>query len=68
MIRQGTIGVSISRIREAQSLQIRIEFFNSYNHPSWGAPNNSLGSAAYNTICSQSVPPRQLQFGAKYVF
>lgn len=53
---------------EGHALQIRVEFYNSYNHPSWGAPNNSLGSAANNTIRSQSVPRRQPQFGAKYIF
>ena len=56
------------RLVESHSLQARVEFFNFYNHPSWGAPNNSLGSSAYNTISSQSVPPRQLQFGLKYLF
>lgn len=56
------------RLREGHSLQIRMEFFNSYNHPSWGAPNPQLGSPSYNTISSQSVPPRPLQFGMKYLF
>ena len=55
-------------IREQHALQLRIEIFNLYNHPSWGAPNTSLGTAAFNTISSQSVAPRQLQFGLKYLF
>ena len=55
-------------IREKHSLQARVEFFNLYNHPSWGAPSATVGTAAYNTISSQSVPPRQLQFGLKYLF
>ena len=55
-------------VREGHSLQLRVEFFNAYNHPSWGAPNASFGAAAFNTISSQSVPPRQLQFGLKYLF
>ncbi len=56
------------RILEGHSLQIRVEFFNVYNHPSWGQPNSSMGSSGFNTISSQSVPPRQLQFGVKYLF
>jgi hypothetical protein len=60
--------LKLIRIHERHMLQLRIEMFNLYNHPSWGAPNASLGTAAFNTISSQSVPPRQLQFGLKYLF
>jgi hypothetical protein len=56
------------RLREGHLLQIRTEFFNFYNHPSWGAPSSQLGSPSYNIVSSQSVPPRQLQFGIKYLF
>ena len=56
------------RLAERHSLQIRAEFFNFYNHPSWGPVYPVVGTAAYNTISSQSVPPRQLQFGLKYLF
>ncbi len=52
----------------SRTVYFNVEFFNFYNHPSWGAPNNSLGSSAYNTINSQSVQPRQLQLGLKYLF
>ena len=37
-------------IREQHALQLADRIFNLYNHPSWGAPNTSLGTAAFNTI------------------
>ena len=55
-------------IHERHTLQLRVEVFNVYNHPSWGAPYPLIGTAAFNTITAQSVPPRQLQFGLKYLF
>jgi hypothetical protein len=63
------------------NIQLRIEAFNVFNHPSWGAPNgNILAGAAFpgapanaahqgfGIINSTSIPMRQIQFGLKFAF
>lgn len=49
-------------------LQLRIEAFNATNHPSYGLPVQNLLSPDFGTIGSTVSTPRQLQFGAKFVF
>jgi hypothetical protein len=68
---------------EHHQLQLRFEAFNVLNHPAWGEPNpNILAGAAipgqptgaaragFGVITStlSTVPMRQLQLGAKYIF
>jgi hypothetical protein len=66
---------------ERHALQFRLEAFNVFNHPSWGAPNgNILAGAAFpgapanaarqgfGVISSTAIPMRQLQLGLKYSF
>jgi len=66
---------------EHHALQFRLEAFNVFNHPSWGAPNgNILAGAAFpgaasnaarqgfGVISSTAIPMRQLQLGLKYSF
>jgi Carboxypeptidase regulatory-like domain len=66
---------------ERHNLQVRLEAFNVFNHPSWGAPNgNILAGAAFSgapsnaahqgfgVISSTALPMRQLQLGLKYSF
>ncbi|HEV8369347.1 MAG TPA: TonB-dependent receptor [Pyrinomonadaceae bacterium] len=66
---------------ENHTLQFRLEAFNVFNHPSWGAPNgNILAGAAFpgapanaahqgfGIISSTALPMRQLQLGLKYSF
>lgn len=67
--------------REGHVLQVRLEAFNVFNHPVWGAPNGNVlagatfpGAAAnaahqgFGVISSTALPMRQLQFGLKYSF
>ena len=67
--------------KEGHSLQFRLEAFNVFNHPTWGAPNgNILAGAAFpgapanaahqgfGVISSTAIPMRQLQVGLKYSF
>ncbi len=67
--------------KEGHALQFRLEAFNVFNHPSWGAPNaNILAGAAFpgapanaahqgfGVISSTAIPMRQLQLGLKYSF
>jgi len=59
---------SLARLREATELQVRAEFFNFFNHPQFGVPNNRVDIAQGASITTLSTPMRQLQFGVKLLF
>ncbi len=44
------------RLNERMTLQFRSEFFNTFNHPNFGAPNVSFGAGAFGTITSMKNP------------
>jgi Carboxypeptidase regulatory-like domain/TonB dependent receptor/TonB-dependent Receptor Plug Domain len=46
-------------------VEFRSEFFNAFNHPSFGQPNATVGSASVGVISSTRVNDRQIQFGLK---
>ena len=50
---------------ERISLQLRAEMFNATNHPNWGNPGTTLGTAAFGIVTSNSNLPRQVQIGLK---
>ncbi len=52
---------------ERQRLQFRGEFFNAFNHPSFGNPGSTLGVASFGVI-SGATPGRIIQLGLKYRF
>jgi Carboxypeptidase regulatory-like domain len=67
--------------REHHTLQFRLEAFNVFNHPVWGAPNGNIlagpafpGAPAnaahqgFGVISSTAIPMRQLQLALKYTF
>ncbi len=56
------------RIHENHSLSIRMEAFNSTNHPNWNTPSTDPRSAAVFGVITSARPMRQLQFGLKYLF
>ena len=56
------------RLGGQRRLQIRWEIFNATNHPSYGLPDASLGSADFGTIRSTVSTPRQMQFGVRLLF
>jgi hypothetical protein len=55
-------------IHEQRQVEIRGEFFNFFNHPNFGFPVSSLGSASFGHITSTSTPPRIIQIAAKIYF
>jgi hypothetical protein len=67
-----TFNLALSRefkVRERQSLTLRGEAFNVFNHPNFGNPNNSNPSSnGFGQITSLNGGPRVLQLAAKYSF
>jgi hypothetical protein len=55
-------------LRGSQSIQFRLEAFNTFNQPVWQDPNTSVTSPQYGTINSTRKPMRELQIGFKYIF
>ena len=55
-------------LTESKRLQFRAEFFNATNHPNWGTPGTTLGTAAFGTITSNENLPRVMQLGLKFLY
>jgi hypothetical protein len=56
------------KFKERYAFQLRGEFFNLPNHPSFGNPNTQLGSATFGSINTAASAPRQVQLAAKLTF
>jgi hypothetical protein len=64
----GSIGKKFY-VREKQYIDFRVEFFNLFNHASWGAPGRDITNpGAFGQITTQIQNPRNTQFGLKYYF
>jgi Carboxypeptidase regulatory-like domain len=51
----------------ARALELRAEVFNATNTPPFGAPNTTVGAAAFGTITSAG-DPRVMQLAVKFIF
>ena len=61
--------VKTTRITERQTVQLRTEFFNTFNHPQFNNPGTAISTpATFGVITSSSVNPRLIQFALKYSF
>ena len=56
------------RITETKRLDFRAEFFNALNHTHLGLPNAIIDQPTAGRITSVQAPPRQIQFGLKFIF
>lgn len=56
------------RVSETKAFQFRAEFFNFTNHPNWGNPGTTFGTAAFGTITSNENLPRVMQLGLKFLY
>jgi len=54
-------------IRESARIQIRADFFNSFNHTQFGNPSGRYGNSVFGRITSARAP-RIMQLGAKLVW
>ncbi len=57
-----------TQLRESADLQFRAEFFNIFNHPTFGGPNTSPTSSQFGRISSQANLPRAIQLGLRLAF
>jgi len=53
---------------ERARLQLRFEFFNIFNTPSFTNPTAVFGTATFGNINSTLIPNRQFQVAAKVIF
>ena len=53
---------------ERHNLQLRVESFNLTNTPRFCDPNTGFGDPNFGTISGQCNSPRQVQFGARFLF
>ncbi|HKS76855.1 MAG TPA: hypothetical protein VJQ82_26810, partial [Terriglobales bacterium] len=63
--------ISLSKrnsITESVYLQFTAEFFNAFNHPRFGAPDNFVGDSTFGIVTSQANPARAIQFGLRVGF
>jgi len=56
------------RDRDPLTVQIRAEFFNAFNHPSFGDPNLAAGTAQFGLIRSTRIGGREIQLAMKLLF
>jgi outer membrane receptor protein involved in Fe transport len=55
-------------VSEAIRLQLRLDAFNSFNHPVWGVPNNCQNCQNFGVVTSTINNARQMQLSGKIVF
>jgi hypothetical protein len=53
---------------ERISLQLRVDVFNTFNHPNFSAPDNVVGDPTEGQIFSTSIDNRRMQFGLRLFF
>ena len=57
-----------TRIRENIALELRVEYFNAFNHAQFANPNGLLDGTQFGVISKISAPPRIGQVAAKIIF
>ncbi|HWE53042.1 MAG TPA: TonB-dependent receptor [Bryobacteraceae bacterium] len=55
-------------LSENASLQLRAEFFNLFNHPTFNNPSTVVNAATFGQISATSVAPRIVQLALRYSF
>jgi outer membrane receptor protein involved in Fe transport len=56
------------RVHESQTLQLRAEFFNAFNHPNWGIPGPYPDFGPFFGKIFSTGDPRRVQFALRYEF
>lgn len=63
----GSVGKKFN-VSEKNYFDFRVEFFNLFNHVSYGPPARDITSGNFGQITGQVTQPRNIQFGLKYFF
>ena len=66
-----TLDVAMARefsITEKTKFQLRMEFFNAFNHSNFGTPNRFVNTPQFGTITEAATPGRQIQISARVSF
>src|SRR5262249_52773908 len=53
---------------EKTRLEVRAEFYNVLNHPTFSAPNTTATNSGFGLITTQANRTRAVQLGARFVF
>jgi hypothetical protein len=53
---------------ENQSLQLRWEAFNLFNHNSFGLPAVGITGTTFGSVTTSASNPREMQFALRYTF
>jgi hypothetical protein len=53
---------------ERGTLQLRADFFNIFNHPTFGTPNSALQTGVFGFSTNTATSERQIQLGARIMF
>jgi hypothetical protein len=56
------------KIWESHTLNIRLEVFNTFNHPNWVTPSSNVASPTTFGVVNSAGDMRQLQGALKYSF
>jgi len=55
-------------LTEHHRIQFRVEFFNAFNHPTFGLPDRNVGSPRFGLVSSSLQEARKIEFALKYLF
>jgi len=55
-------------IKETKHVEFRCEWFNAFNHTTFGYPNFLVDSPVFGTVSTTRVSGRSIQFGLKIGF
>jgi hypothetical protein len=60
--------VKDTKIAEVLNTQFRAEFFNIFNHPTFGTPGGTIGSSNFGLSTGTQSAEREMQFGLRFMF
>ena len=53
---------------EGKWVELRTEWFNAFNHPTFGTPGRVMNYPNFGVVTSTALSERNIQFGLKIVF
>ena len=53
---------------EGKRIELRTEWFNAFNHPTFGTPGRVMNNPNFGVVTGTALPERNIQFGLKIIF